>query len=118
MNLKQQKGQTLIESCFISFFLFSLILGIFTLVYLGFIKLWIDHQAHQGLFCMATPQPVYQCKKKIHNQLNQFLIYGKINRLNLNRSSQYLKSEISFQFSKKIIFKSEFKRKNPNQVIL
>jgi len=83
-NLKNSKGQALIESLALSAAMIAAITVLFGVLYFGFVHVGANYLLHELLICEAT-QGEANCEKTFRQKTQSFLFAAKIQFLDKRR---------------------------------
>ncbi len=95
MNLREQKGQALIEAVFTS----GVTLVSFTVMlmigYRGLVYFTARHSVNDLLFCLSSLKPQSVCESEFNKKTKAFLIFKESSNLKIDKNSR--KVVVSFQ---------------------
>ncbi|HMN68027.1 MAG TPA: hypothetical protein PKC28_05760 [Bdellovibrionales bacterium] len=89
-----ERGGAFLESLLVTAFLLVLVTMLLVVFYALFARAWIGYQSEQALYCAAEGRPPPICKARWKSRLENFLPWGRVERLRLGKGRDKWNSEI------------------------
>ena len=96
--LKNQKGQSLIETAILSLVLIAITKLILIIFWIFISILWMEHQLYQGILCSASQKNKMICKQDVLQKIKKLSPLGKIQFLQIKKIQNKYKGEMLWIF--------------------
>ncbi len=90
-------GFAMIESLATMAFCSVALAGGLTVTYVAFARMWLKRVSYEASICLSTPEPAYNCEKRLRQGTAEALPVGRIENVLLSRSRSSV--ETRFQWS-------------------
>lgn len=81
-----QRGSALLEAIPVIGVILVFVTGLLLAGYLIFARQWLQYQGEQGLYCLASLDSIFLCRKKVQAQLTRFLPWTEQCELRMQNS--------------------------------
>ena len=72
-------------------------LGALLAIYASTTRLWLQHTVHESLICLNEERPLIECEQDLRSQLQQWIVFGKIEFLHLYQTSLGGEADVQIQ---------------------
>lgn len=97
--IKNQMGFAMIESLATLAFCSVALAGGLTVSYVSFARVWLKRGAYEASICLSTPEPTYNCEKRLRESTAAALPVGRIENVLLSRSRTSVESRFQWSMS-------------------
>jgi len=77
MAITNARGSALLEGLPVVMVLLVFVSGLMLLTYLLFVRVWMQYQGEQALYCLAEGRSRFHCQSRLKSDLDRFLPWGE-----------------------------------------
>lgn len=97
MSARNERGFALVEATTSLVFAVAFVGGGLAFTFTFLAHLWLKNSAYEASICLSTSQPQFQCEQALKQRLQRALTLGKVQRVQLQRSSVRVKTMIEWK---------------------
>lgn len=111
--LTNEKGSTLVEMCWSTVIITSLISGTLIIAYMCLAKVWLSHLTYEASVCLAAKGTKPHCEGRLRLQIKDGLPVGRLLNISSVITESFIKVEAHFQLTEKQALRSRHEIKLP-----